>query len=185
LEDTAGYQFRMDEGLKALARSQAARRNLFSGRAGKEVLRYSQGLASDEYANEFGRLARMAYAGVPIDWSPAALVGSYGQNYPTWSDYDQGGGHGGGGGGGGGSGEKNIPFDQSPPWVDEPRTYGDPSDAGGGMTGMDVGGVVDYGFDNDDKWGVPKPDYDSRNEETSRERAERRKERLLNNKRSY
>lgn len=50
-----GYQFRMAEGQKALERSASARGLLNSGGALKSLGRYSQGLASDEYQNAFGR----------------------------------------------------------------------------------------------------------------------------------
>lgn len=49
LEQDPGYAFRMAEGKKALEQSQAAKGGLFSGEAGKELARYSQGLASQEY----------------------------------------------------------------------------------------------------------------------------------------
>lgn len=50
-----GYQFRMAEGQKALERSASARGMLNSGGALKSLSRYSQGLASDEFQNAFGR----------------------------------------------------------------------------------------------------------------------------------
>jgi hypothetical protein len=50
-----GYQFRQDEGQKALERSAAARGGLLSGRAAKDTMRFSQGLASQEYGNAFNR----------------------------------------------------------------------------------------------------------------------------------
>ena len=57
-----GYQFRLDEGYKGLDRSQAGRR--LGGRAAKEAMRYGQGMASQEYGNEFNRLSQMANYGV-------------------------------------------------------------------------------------------------------------------------
>ncbi len=50
-----GYSFRMDEGMKALERSAAARGGLLSGSAMKGIQRFGQGLASDEYTNAFNR----------------------------------------------------------------------------------------------------------------------------------
>lgn len=50
-----GYQFRMDEGQKALERSAAARGGLLSGRAVKDTLRFSQGLGAQEYGDAFSR----------------------------------------------------------------------------------------------------------------------------------
>lgn len=50
-----GYQFRMDEGIKGVDRSAAARGGLFSGQAAKELNRYSQGFASNEFNNAYNR----------------------------------------------------------------------------------------------------------------------------------
>ena len=50
-----GYQFRMDEGMKALERSAAARGGLLSGGFLRGATRYGQGLASQEYMNAFNR----------------------------------------------------------------------------------------------------------------------------------
>lgn len=50
-----GYQFRMDEGQKALERSAAAKGGLMSGGTLKALDRYSQGVASDEYSNAYNR----------------------------------------------------------------------------------------------------------------------------------
>lgn len=50
-----GYEFRMAEGQKALERSAAARGGLFSGRAMKDISRFGQDYASNEFANAFNR----------------------------------------------------------------------------------------------------------------------------------
>ena len=50
-----GYQFRMDEGIKGVDRSASARGGLFSGQAAKELNRYSQGFASNEFNNAYNR----------------------------------------------------------------------------------------------------------------------------------
>lgn len=50
-----GYQFRLQEGQKALERSAAARGGLFSGRAAKDLQSYGQGMASQEYGNAYNR----------------------------------------------------------------------------------------------------------------------------------
>lgn len=55
LGNDPGYQFRMAEGQKALERSASARGMLNSGGALKSLARYSQGLASDEFQNAWGR----------------------------------------------------------------------------------------------------------------------------------
>jgi hypothetical protein len=50
-----GYQFRMDEGLKAIDRSAAARGSLNSGATLKALTNYGQNLASSEYNNAYNR----------------------------------------------------------------------------------------------------------------------------------
>lgn len=55
LVNEPGYQFRLSEGQKGVERSAAGRGGLFSGQAGKELLRYGQGFASNEYQNAFNR----------------------------------------------------------------------------------------------------------------------------------
>lgn len=55
-----GYQFRMDEGIRALDRSAAARGVLNSGGQGRALVRYGQDYASNEYQNVYNRLATIA-----------------------------------------------------------------------------------------------------------------------------
>jgi hypothetical protein len=55
LEQDPGYQFRLQEGMKALERSAAARGGSQGGAAAKSLARFSQGLASQEYQNAFNR----------------------------------------------------------------------------------------------------------------------------------
>lgn len=50
-----GYQFRLQEGLKALERSAAARGGLMSGATGKALTRYGQEMGSQEYSNAYNR----------------------------------------------------------------------------------------------------------------------------------
>ena len=50
-----GYQFRMSEGLKALERSAASRGILQSGGTLKDITRFGQDVASQEYQNAFQR----------------------------------------------------------------------------------------------------------------------------------
>lgn len=54
-ERDPGYQFRMQEGIGALDASAAARGGLGSGRHLKDLTRFGQGLASQEYQNAYGR----------------------------------------------------------------------------------------------------------------------------------
>lgn len=51
-----GYQFNMDEGGRALENLNAARGTLNSGRASKDVMRFSQGLADQTYGSTLDRL---------------------------------------------------------------------------------------------------------------------------------
>jgi len=50
-----GYQFRMDQGMKAIERSAAARGGLLSGNTGGALANFGQGLASQEYQNAYNR----------------------------------------------------------------------------------------------------------------------------------
>lgn len=54
-EKDPGYQFRMDEGNKALNNSLAAKGGLLSGAAAKAATRYNQDYASNEYNTAYGR----------------------------------------------------------------------------------------------------------------------------------
>jgi len=54
-EKDPGYQFRMDEGNKAVESGAAARNGLLSGAAMKAMQKYSQGFASNEYGNAYNR----------------------------------------------------------------------------------------------------------------------------------
>jgi hypothetical protein len=49
------YQFRLDEGLKSVSRSNSASGHGYSGQALKAALRYSQGLASEEFGAAYNR----------------------------------------------------------------------------------------------------------------------------------
>jgi hypothetical protein len=86
-----GYQFRQDEGMKALERSAAARGGLFSGRAMKDTLRFSQGLASQEFGsafdrfnvnktNQFNRLASISGIGQTAANQTGGALANYGNN---------------------------------------------------------------------------------------------------------
>lgn len=54
-EASPGYQFRLDEGNKALERAASARGLRLSGGALKDAMRFGQGMASDEYGAFVGR----------------------------------------------------------------------------------------------------------------------------------
>lgn len=82
------YQFRMDQGLKGLERSAAARGGLISGNTGGALVNYGQNAASQEYQNAFNRYQTernaslapyMTLAGYGT--SANALSSQAGQNY--------------------------------------------------------------------------------------------------------
>jgi hypothetical protein len=58
-----GYDFRMSEGLKAINRGAASRGALNSGATDKALIRYSQGLAADDYNTWMNRKAAQAGIG--------------------------------------------------------------------------------------------------------------------------
>lgn len=71
-----GYQFRMDEGNRAIEGSAAARGLLHSGGAVKDMLRFSQGLAADDFQQSFNRTASVAQGGQQV----ASTLGGLGAN---------------------------------------------------------------------------------------------------------
>jgi hypothetical protein len=58
-----GYQFRLDEGMRALERSGAARGGVLSGGFGRKAIRYGQNFASNEYSNVYNRIMGIAGMG--------------------------------------------------------------------------------------------------------------------------
>jgi hypothetical protein len=54
-QNDPGYQFRLNEGMKALQNSAAARGNLLSGGTAKAITQYGQDYASNEYSNVYNR----------------------------------------------------------------------------------------------------------------------------------
>lgn len=76
-EASPGYQFRLQEGLKAIERSAAARGGLRSGATMKSLNNYAQGSASAEYENFANRLAALA----GIGQNATAGSAQAGQNY--------------------------------------------------------------------------------------------------------
>ena len=55
-----GYQFRFDEGNRALERGAAARGGLLSGGFARKAIRYAQDYTSNEYQNVYNRIAAIA-----------------------------------------------------------------------------------------------------------------------------
>lgn len=71
---TPGYEFRRQEGLRAVEQSAAARGGLFSGQTGKELERYGQGVATSEYDNYMRRLYnQLGAVGTQLGGRQAAL----------------------------------------------------------------------------------------------------------------
>lgn len=74
-EQSPGYQFRLNEGLKGLERFAAAGGSLNSGATLKAMNRYAQDYASGEYGQEFGRLASLAgFANQPSGSAESANI---------------------------------------------------------------------------------------------------------------
>lgn len=73
-----GYQFRVDEAMKAIERSAAARGSLRSGATMDALQRRVQGVASDEYNTYANRLAALAGVGQSATGSTAAAGANYG-----------------------------------------------------------------------------------------------------------
>lgn len=63
VQQTPGYDFRLQEGQKALERSAAARGMSQSGAHAKALMRYGQGFASQEYDRALGRAGGLAQYG--------------------------------------------------------------------------------------------------------------------------
>ena len=72
-----GYQFRLQEGMKAIQNSAAARGGLRSGATMKSLNNYAQGEASQEYGNEWNRLAGLAGVGQTATGSTAQAGANY------------------------------------------------------------------------------------------------------------
>ncbi len=78
-----GYQFRLDEGVRAIDRSASARGMLMSGGIQRELTRYGQGLASAEFNTYANRLSALAGIGQTANQSAgqfgSAAAGQVGQ----------------------------------------------------------------------------------------------------------
>jgi hypothetical protein len=83
-----GYDFRMQEGAKALERSAAARGGLMGGAAGKAMARYGQDYASNEYQNVYNRFNQdrdqrfnKLSSLINVGQNSATQTGNFAQNY--------------------------------------------------------------------------------------------------------
>lgn len=63
LRSSPGYAFRFDEGVRGVDASGSARGDMLSGSQKKRLAEFGQGLASQEYGNEFSRLMQLAGIG--------------------------------------------------------------------------------------------------------------------------
>lgn len=58
-----GYQFRLDEGTRAVENSAASKGMLMSGGTLKDLTRFAQGVAADDYNDQFNRMMAVAGGG--------------------------------------------------------------------------------------------------------------------------
>lgn len=79
LGEDPGYKFRLAEGTKAIERSAAARGGLLGGRTLKDLTKYQQGVASDEFGNAWNRIGSLAGTGQVATQNNNALGAQYGQ----------------------------------------------------------------------------------------------------------
>lgn len=68
-----GYQFRLDEGMRGIENSAAAKGTLLSGGNLKDIIRYSQGVAADDFNQQFNRTASVAQGGQQVGMGLAQL----------------------------------------------------------------------------------------------------------------
>ena len=71
------YNWTLNEGMKGLDRSAAARGRLYSGGYGEDLTRYAQGAASTQYNNYYSKMAELAGVGQRTTEN----LGNLGQNY--------------------------------------------------------------------------------------------------------
>lgn len=74
------YQFRLDQGSKALQRSAAAKGDLFSGQTGQALTDYGQNVASTEFENDYRRLGDIAGQGSQDTGTTVNVAGNYGSD---------------------------------------------------------------------------------------------------------
>jgi hypothetical protein len=74
-----GYQFRFNEGQRAVDSSGAARGQLMSGGTLKDLARFGQGIAADDFNQQFNRTASVAQGGAQAN----TTLGQLGANAAT------------------------------------------------------------------------------------------------------
>ena len=78
-----GYQFRFEEGQRALERGAAAKGGLLSGGMARKSIRYGQGMASNEYTNVYNRISNIAGLGQTATNQSGAYAMNAGANMGT------------------------------------------------------------------------------------------------------
>lgn len=77
--ESPGYQFRLDQGNRAISRGAAARGMNLSGATLKDLNRFGQDLASTEYGNWYNRMANLRGEGIGIAGQQAGIDMTTGQ----------------------------------------------------------------------------------------------------------
>lgn len=77
LSTTPGYQWQFNQGLEAVNRTEAAKGMLGSGNRLQELMQYGQGMAQQDYNNQFVRLAQLAGANVGSPGTAGSLQQGY------------------------------------------------------------------------------------------------------------
>jgi len=78
-QQSPGYQFAMEQGTQALERGAAAQGGLFGGRQAKELTRFGQGLASQDFGNYLQQLSGLSQQGISTGLQGAGgIMGQYG-----------------------------------------------------------------------------------------------------------
>lgn len=75
-----GYQFRFGEGQRAVESSAASRGMLMSGGTLKDLTRFGQGVAADDFNDQFNRTASVAQGGQQVNSQLAQLGAQNAQN---------------------------------------------------------------------------------------------------------
>ena len=94
IQQSPAYQFALDQGNQAINRSAAAKGTLNSGNVLAELAKYGQGMASQEYGNQFNRLQGLMQgaqnfglqSGYFAPPTPANQQAIPGLNKPSWGN---------------------------------------------------------------------------------------------------
>lgn len=80
ITQTPGYQFRFNEGIRSIDSSAAAGGRIMSGAAIRRLNELGQGLAGEEFSNQFNRLASIASGGTQANQTISGASDSLGAN---------------------------------------------------------------------------------------------------------